>query len=152
LELNGSVWLCHSCADQIPLSSDFQKWLLVTYGARLQHSILYSHYQNAVERDVQTIVAGVASLMHGQHWMHADSWDLALYHFVDWRNKSPQVKLRDGRSPWQVYTREQLDFNLEKRFQFGDLIAVGLPGNLPGDGKAWKCDMRHEVGIYVGDP
>jgi hypothetical protein len=36
-------------ADRIPLSSDFQKWLLDTYGARLQHSIPYSHYQNAVE-------------------------------------------------------------------------------------------------------
>jgi hypothetical protein len=72
---------------------------------------------------------------------------LAQYHFADCRNNSPQVKLRDGRSPWQVFTKEQLDFNLEKRFQFGDLIAVGLPG----DGKAWKFDMRNEVVIYVGD-
>jgi hypothetical protein len=26
------------------------------------------------------------------------------------------VKLKDGRSPWQIFTRGQLDFDLEKRF------------------------------------
>jgi hypothetical protein len=139
-------------ADRIPLSNDFKKWLLDTYGARVQHSLPYTHYQNAVERDVQTVVTGVASLMYGQHWLRADCWDLALFHFVDCRNKTPHANSRDGLSPWQTFTKEQLDFDLEKRFQFGDLVAVGLPGNLPGDGKSWKFDMRNEVGIYVGDP
>jgi hypothetical protein len=98
------------------------------------------------------VVNGVSNLLYGQHWLRADAWDLALFHFIDCRNKSPNSRSKDGRSPWQVFTKEQLDFEVEKRFEFGDLVAVGLPGNLPSDGKAWKFDCKNEVGIYVGDP
>jgi hypothetical protein len=36
---------------------------------RLQNSIPYAHWQNAVERDVQTIINGAATLLHSQPWL-----------------------------------------------------------------------------------
>ena len=36
------------------LSPEFQAWILDKYGTICQHSAPYCHWQNAVERDVQT--------------------------------------------------------------------------------------------------
>jgi hypothetical protein len=58
----------------------------------IQRSIPYSHWKVAVERDVQTVVYGVSVLLHGQEWSKADSWDLALQHFVSIRNRTPNAK------------------------------------------------------------
>ena len=137
---------------KVPLSNDFRAWILDKYGTICQSSAPYAHWQNAVERDVQTVVAGTATLLHSQRWLRADSWDLALAHFIDLRNRSPNSRIRDNRSPHQVLTGESTDFSQAYRFAFGDLLACALPGNLPGEAKTWKFDVKNELGIYVGNP
>lgn len=127
------------------LTSDALKdWLFKTYTVRTEHSAPYSQWQNAVERDVQTICAGTSALLHSQDFLKADKWDLALFHFIDVRNRTPNV--RGQLSPHQIITKEVLDFNRSFKFAFGDIVASALPGS----GKHWQFDLKNELGIYVG--
>jgi hypothetical protein len=59
-------------------SVELRSWLWKKYLVKIQSSIPYSHWQVAVERDMQTIVNSASALLHGQEWLKADSWDLAL--------------------------------------------------------------------------
>ena len=136
----------------VSLSDDFRAWLLDKYGARVQMSAPYCHWQNAVERDVQTVLAGTSTLLHSQRWLRGDCWDLAQGHFLDLRNRSPSARVPNGRSPLQVITGEITDFASTHRFAFGDLLAVPTPGNTPSEAKTWKFDAKNELGIYVGNP
>jgi hypothetical protein len=66
---------------KVTLSSEFQAWILDKYGTICQHSASYCHWQNGVERDVQTIVAGTSVTLHAQQWLNASCWDLAMLVF-----------------------------------------------------------------------
>jgi hypothetical protein len=128
-------------------SVELSSWLWKEYRVKIQKSIPYSHWQVAVERDMQTVVNGASALLHGQEWLKADSWDLALQHYVGIRNRTPNA--RTGfKSPLQVITKEALDFETSYKFNFGDLVAVALPGNKIE--KQWKFDVRNQLGIYCG--
>jgi Reverse transcriptase (RNA-dependent DNA polymerase) len=130
-------------------SVELKSWLWTTYKVKIQKSIPYSHWQVAVERDMQTVVNGASALLHGQEWLKADSWDLALQHFVSIRNRTPNA--RTGfQSPLQAITKEALDFDTSFKFNFGDLVAVALPGNKIE--KNWKFDVKNQLGIYCGQP
>ena len=96
---------------------------------------------------MQTVVNGASALLHGQEWLKADSWDLALQHFIDVRNRSPNAKC-GLKSPMQILTKEALDFDTSFKFNFGNLVAVALPGNKVE--KNWKFDVRNQLGIYCG--
>jgi hypothetical protein len=96
---------------------------------RMQYSIPYKHCQNAVERDVQTIVRGTSLLLAAQPWLRKDSWHLALAHFVDIRNRNPNSRTK-FKSPYQIMTGEQLDLDREFKFTFGDFVAVATPEQL----------------------
>jgi hypothetical protein len=77
--------------------------------------------------------------------MRADCWDLALLHFVDVRNRTPNA--RTGiQSPHQIITKEVLDFHTQFKFAFGDVLAVSPPDH------EWKFDTNNIVGIYCGQP
>ena len=56
-----------------------------------------AHYQNFVERYVQTIGRFTAALLHGQDILSAKHWDWALFHAIDCRNRTPKTP---SRSPW----------------------------------------------------
>jgi hypothetical protein len=107
----------------------------------------YSQYQNSVERDVQTVCKGVSAMLHNQMWLRADRWDLALLHFVDCRNASPNAH-HSFKSPRQRVTRDAIDLNRTFNYAFGDIVRVSLP--VPD--REWKFDVRNDVGIYVGQP
>ena len=109
-----------------------------------QNSIPYKQWQNAVERDIQTIVKGASLLLHSQPWLRADSWHYALFHFIDARNRTPNNK--DVHSPYEIITKQILDFSTTLRFAFGDVIAY----NIPADQRNWKFDLHNDIGIYVG--
>jgi len=49
----------------------------------------YAHYQNLVERHVQTIVKATAACLHDQVLLGASFWDYALFHIVSLRNNTP---------------------------------------------------------------
>ena len=130
-------------------SVELRDWLWAEYKVTIQRSLPYSHWQVAVERDMQTVVKGASALLHGQEWLKADSWDLALQHFIGIRNRTPNAKT-GFKSPLQVITKEALDFDTSYKFNFGDLVAVALPGNKIE--KAWKFDVKNQLGIYCGQP
>jgi hypothetical protein len=130
-------------------SVELSSWLWKEYKVKIQKSIPYSHWQVSVERDMQTVVNGASALLHGQEWLKADSWDLALQHFVGIRNRTPNART-EYKSPLQAITKECLDFETSYKFNFGDLVAVALPGNKIE--KNWKFDVRNQLGIYCGQP
>ena len=53
-----------------------------------------AHYQNFVERYVQTINKFTSALLHGQDILQAKHWNWALFHAIDCRNRVPNVKTR----------------------------------------------------------
>ena len=112
-----------------------------------QHSAPYRHFQNSVEREVQTYVKGIALLLHSQQWLQSDQWDLAAHHFGDVRNNTPNVHDR-LRSPEHRITGNPTDVSKRFQFAFGDLLAVGIPKEL----RRWKFDLRNDIGVYVGQP
>jgi hypothetical protein len=128
------------------MSEGVKTWL-GEHGMRLQNSIPYCHYHNAVERDIQIVVRGARSaLLHAQTWLCADCWDLASWHFMDCRNRTPTTGFLE--SAHQRITKEVLDFNEVFRFAFGDIVVVAIPDHE----KKFKFDMKNHVGIYVGQP
>jgi hypothetical protein len=131
------------------LSDDLDDWLWSEWGCRLQNSLPYAHWQNAVERDMQTVVNGASTLLHAQSWLKADAWDLALWHYIDLRNASPNSK--HSESARFILTKQPTDFDSEFLFSFGDLLAVRLPGE-GSNTKEWKFDLKNELGIYCGQP
>eukprot|EP01036_Dinobryon_divergens_P061894 gene61894-biopygen32041 len=47
---------------------------------RHETSAPYQQWQNAVERDIQTILGNVSAIIHGQDFLRADIWGHALSH------------------------------------------------------------------------
>jgi hypothetical protein len=69
-------------------SEQIMKWgpvkqLLESKGIQLLHSLPYAHYQNLVERYIQTIVKAVSTVLHGQSLLKANLWDYALFYVVN---------------------------------------------------------------------
>ena len=112
-----------------------------------EYSAPYCHWQNSVERDVQTVTRGVSTMLHSQSWLRADCWDLALFHYVACRNRTPNVHHR-SKSPFQRVHRESTNLSNTFTFSFGDIVAVGLPAV----DRNWKFDLKNDIGIYVGQP
>ena len=104
-----------------------------------------AHYQNFVERYVQTINKFTSALLHGQDILQAKHWNWALFHAIDCRNRVPNMKTRP-QSPYEIIAG--IKTNLQKTFQFvyGDMVAV----HLPKERRNWMFDMCWDVGIYVG--
>ena len=65
-----------------------------------QVSTAYKHWQNAVERDVQTVVCNVAAVIHSADLIRADSWAKALEHWVSIWNDTPLSATRTSPNAW----------------------------------------------------
>ena len=52
------------------------------YGIERQSSTPYQHWQNSVERDIQTMIHNISAVVHGSILMRADSWNRALKHWI----------------------------------------------------------------------
>lgn len=112
-----------------------------------EYSAPYCHWQNSVERDVQTVIRGVSTMLHSQPWLRADCWDLALFHYVACRNRTPNVH-HATKSPFQRIHSESTNLGNTFSFSFGEIVCVGLPSV----DRNWKFDLKNDVGIYVGQP
>ena len=133
--------------DSATFKSDVMKeYLFKGWKCVHQSSVPYSKWQNAVEREVQTVVNGTSVLLHSQQFLRADCWDLALSHYLNIKNRCPNS--RSIISPHQQITKDTLDFERSFKFSFGDIVAVALPGDEKQ--KEWKFDTKNEIGIYVG--
>ena len=106
-----------------------------------------AHYQNFVERYVQTITRFTSALLHGQDILQSKHWDWALFHAIDCRNRVPNVKCSPS-TPHEMVTGEKVNLAKTFQFTFGDLVAV----HLPKEKRNWKFDLRWDVGVYIGQP
>ena len=106
-----------------------------------------AHYQNFVERYVQTINKFTPALLHGQDVLQSKHWNWALFHAIDCRNRVPNCKSRPS-SPYEIITGRKTNLQKTFRFAFGDLVAV----HLPKEKRSWKFDLRWDIGIFVGQP
>jgi Reverse transcriptase (RNA-dependent DNA polymerase) len=131
-------------SERMLIMGDVGRYLEIE-GITPEHSAPDAHYQNFVERYVQTVVKGTSAMLHGQRFLKANQWDKALYHLVDCKNHSPNSKC-GNMSPSMTITGERT--NVKKKFQysFGDLVSVGLAQRE----RDWKFDLRHDIAIYVG--
>ena len=135
-----------SDSERVLTMGDVANYLKVEH-IKPEHSAPYAHWQNFVERYVQTTNKGVATMLHGQRFLKANSWDKALLHWIDCRNRTPNQKC-GKKSPHEVITGAATNVSKTFQFVFGDLVAVHIPEEL----REWKFDLRQDVGIYIGQP
>ena len=133
-------------SENVVLSDELTQWCLEK-GCHGIRSIPYEHWQNAVERDVQSFDKGVSALMNGQRYLSADYWHLAAFYWGDLRNSTPNVNT-GGSTPWQLVTKESLSLAEKFLFKFGEVVCVPVVG----PDKIWRFDAKNDVGIYVGQP
>ena len=137
--------IVRSDAEEIFNSSDVLSFL-EEHGIKHQTSVPYEHYQNRVERAIQSDVRAISTLMHSQKWLSAAYWEYAAKHYVRVSRYIPTVK--SGKStPSSLLGAGDLDLSVKFLFSFGDFVAVTIP---PSQTK-WKFDMKRDLGIYLGD-
>jgi hypothetical protein len=134
-------------SEEIFRSSNVLKTYLQANRISSEYSAPYTHNQNSVERDVQTVVKGTAALLHGQPWIRAAYWDLALLHFIRLRNRALNIHHKTE-SAHQRVTGKFTDFSNTFEFSFGDVVSTSLNFSE----RLWKFDVRRELGIVVGQP
>ena len=86
-----TVKVLRTDSEAVLLSKDILTYL-ETNKIFSEHSIAYTHNQNFVERYVQTLTKGVSVMLHSQRFLPAQYWDLALFHYVACRNRTPNAK------------------------------------------------------------
>ena len=137
--------IVRSDAEEIFNSSDVLSFL-EEQGIKHQTSVPYEHYQNRVERAIQSDVRAISTLMHSQKWLSATYWEYAAKHFVRVSRYIPTV--RSGKStPSSLLGAGDLDLSVKFLFSFGDFVAV----TIPSPNIKWKFDMKRDIGIYLGD-
>ena len=106
----------------------------------------YLHWQNGVEREVQTFSKFVSANIHDQLLLRADMWSHAAEHWVRLHNDIPNKDT--GKSPNQlVLNASPVDARHRYRYAFGDLVTFGVPKK----NRSWKFDVRNDVGFFLGD-
>jgi len=103
------------------------------------------HFQNSVERDMQTVIKGVAAVLHGQPFLRLDLWPAALLDFIEKKNRTPNKRCYPY-SPYQIITKNSTKLNNQFKFKFGEVVIVGIP-KINRDS---KFDIRNDIGIYIG--
>ena len=133
-------------AEAVVMSKELTDWCLEN-GIHTRQSIPYEHWQNFVERDIQSFNKGVAVLMNDQEYLAAKYWPFAAFHWVDVHNRTPNLS-SGSQSPWQRITKSK--FNLMNQFQFKFGEPVCVPVVQPE--KNWRFDMKNDIAIFIGQP
>jgi hypothetical protein len=121
------------------------EWYYLQHNINKQHSQPYQHYQNSVERDVQTIIKKSATIIHAQLWFRPDCWPLAIQYVIDVDNHLPKSYNRT--SPLYTFEKKTIDARYNFQYPFGQLLCYHIPKEL----RTWKFDMRQNIGIFVGN-
>jgi len=108
-------------------------------------SLPYEHYQNLIERHVQTIVKKVATIMLDQQLLNATFWNYALFYAVRLWNDTPNSKTK-GKTPSQLVNNSNEPIQLHRHhiFSFGSPVAIRNTES------SWRFDTKRDVGIYLG--
>ena len=111
-----------------------------------ESSAPYQQWQNAVERDIQTILCNVSATIQGQDWLRADTWAHALTHWTRLHNALPHSILKD--TPARLIDPNfSIDSHHQYRFAYGDLLCFPLQEHE----RLWKFDVKNDIGFYMGD-
>ena len=112
-----------------------------------QFSSPYQHWQNAVERDVQTVIHNMSAVLHTNEFVTVMMWSFALRHFTRLFNDTP-LSSSGYLSPNQMCNpNHYVDASVSYRFTFGDLIIYPLEKHE----RHGKIDVKNDVGFYFGD-
>ena len=117
------------------------------YGIERQSSTPYQHWQNSVERDIQTIIHNISAVVQGSILMRADSWNRALIkHWIKVYNDLPRSA--NQYSPNAIMDNDhQVDAKYQYQFTFGDIVCYPLSEKE----RRHKVDTKNELGLYLGD-
>ena len=116
------------------------------HGIERQSSTPYQHWQNSVERDIQTMIHNISAVIHGSLLMRADSWNRAIKHWIKVHNDLPRSAHQYSPNAIMDNTH-QVDANYQYRFAFGDIVCYPLSEKE----HRWKFDTKNEMGFYLGD-
>ena len=85
----------------------------------------YQKWQNAVKREIQTILSNVSAAIHGQDFLRADVWAHALSHWMRLYNSTPHAVIKD--TPARIIDPNFfIDAHHQYRFAFDDLLYFSL--------------------------
>ena len=111
-----------------------------------ESSAPYQQWQNAVERDVQTVLGNVSATIQGQDFLRADTWAHALSHWTRLHNSLPHSSLKD--TPARLINLKfNVDAHHQYRFAHGDILCFPLQDHE----RIWKFDVKNDIGFYMGD-
>lgn len=137
--------------NEIMLRDTKMKDLLERYDMQKQSSAPYQHYQNSVERDVQTLIKRISCVIHDQPLLPAKWWDYVFWHEIDLHNRLPNTSTANEtpismvmKNDNEKWTNVANTYN----FQMGELVGVGIAK----EHRTWKFDTKRELGVYVGQP
>ena len=116
------------------------------HGIERQSSTPYQHWQNSVERDIQTMIHNISAVVHGSLLMRADSWNRALKHWIKVHNDLPRSAHQYSPNAIMDNTH-QVDARYQYRFAYGDIVCYPLTEKE----RRWKFDTKNELGFYLGD-
>ena len=116
------------------------------HGIERQSSTPYQHWQNSVERDIQTMIHNISAVIHGSLLMRADSWHRALKHWIKVHNDLPRSAHQYSPNGIMDNTH-QVDARYQYRFAYGDIVCYPLNEKE----RRWKFDTKNELGFYLGD-
>lgn len=125
------------------ISKYVNQWIS-TKQVHSQQSSPYQHFQNEVERHVQTLLKGVSTLLHCREFLRFDLWNYALLFYVATRNATPNAKTNLS-SPHFIFTKQIIDLRSTYLFGFGDIVLF----NVEKHEKINKFDSKNQIGIYM---
>ena len=105
----------------------------------------YEHYQNLVERHVQTVVKLVATNLQDQLLLNATFWDYALFYCVQAWNSTPNTKT-DGQPPTRMIDATMPSIEAKRDFVF----PFGTPVMVRNHQPAWRFDSKRDLGVFLG--
>ena len=84
----------------------------------------YQQWQNAAERDIQTILTNMSATIHSHVFLRTDTWSCAAKHWVRLHNSLPHSV--NNLTPVQVIAFFHVDTTHQNRHAFGDLLCFPL--------------------------
>jgi hypothetical protein len=123
------------------LSEEFSKYLL-QHHITLDPAAVNSQFQNPVEREVQTVNKGVATLFADQHLLTPAFWPYAVQFWIHTANSSP---MSSDISPLELVTNVVPDISTTFRFPFGCPVTSSKEGP-----KVALTHAKSEIGIALG--
>ena len=132
-----------SDSEQIMVVGDVAAFL-ASNGTDQQWSLPYQHYQNLVERHVQTISKAISTIILDQNLLGSSFWGYALQYIIWLKNCTPNTK-PNGLAPYQMFTGKPIpSLDRINLYPFGTPVAINDPQ------PDWKFSPKNHLGVFLG--